>query len=46
MISGSEGRMVHELQQLQHQEKRMTLEFTEPSYYANIIKAIGTVLTF
>jgi hypothetical protein len=46
MIRGSEGRMVHELQQLQHQQKRMRLEFNEPSYSTNIIKAIGTVLTF
>lgn len=37
MISGSEGRMVHELQQLHHQEKRMKLEFNEPSYYANVV---------
>lgn len=44
MINGSEGRMVHELQQLHHQEKRIRLEFKESSYSANIIKDTGTVL--
>ena len=38
MISDSEGRMVHELQQLHHQEKRMTLEFNEPSDSAKYYK--------
>ena len=41
MITSGEGRMVHELQQLQHQEKRITLEFSEPSYSANVIKPTG-----
>jgi hypothetical protein len=41
MVTSSEGRMVHELQQLQHQEKKMRMELSKPSYSANVIKPTG-----